>query len=264
MPGASLLILLLVPAADAGSLPDADVLRQAETAFQKGVRLHDQPDEARRAFHEAAEHYEDLRLRGIDNALLLRDEGNAYLLAGNLAEAIRAYRRGLRRNPNDAVLRAHLEFARGQVAYPPTGNLGRPAVEAWPPWLPRPTPGLALALAVALYVAGCLVLTRWWMLRRRGLLIGGSVLLAAAVLAGAGRVAWEVRLGQEAAHPLVVIAEDGVLLRQGNGLAYPPRYDTPVNRGVEARLLSARGDWVKVELSGGEVGWVPRKYTLVD
>jgi uncharacterized protein YgiM (DUF1202 family) len=65
-------------------------------------------------------------------------------------------------------------------------------------------------------------------------------------------------------HPLVVIAEDGVLLRRGNGLTYPPKYEAPVNRGVEARLLVARGDWLKVELAGGESGWVPRKYALLD
>jgi hypothetical protein len=62
----------------------------------------------------------------------------------------------------------------------------------------------------------------------------------------------------------VVIADDGVLVRRGNGLAYPPRYETPVNRGVEARLLFARGDWLKIELASGDSGWVPRRYTLLD
>jgi hypothetical protein len=36
------------------------------------------------------------------------------------------------------------------------------------------------------------------------------------------------------------------------------------NRGVEARLLFARGDWLQIELAGGEVGWVPRRLVLVD
>jgi hypothetical protein len=264
VPFASLLILLLVPAADAGDSSDADVLRQAEAAFQQGVSLREKPDEARRGFHQAAERYEDLRKRGIANPLLLRNEGNAYLLAGDVPRAILAYRRGLRLDRNDGVLRANVEYARGQVTYPPTGNLGRPAVEAWPPWLPRPTSGPVLAVILGLYVAGGVALTRWWMLRRRGLLIGGCLLLAGALLTGTGLTVWEVRLRQEASHPVVVIAEDGVLLRQGNGLTYPPRYETPVNRGVEARLLIARGDWLKIELSGGVTGWVPRQYALVE
>jgi hypothetical protein len=66
----------------------------------------------------------------------------------------------------------------------------------------------------------------------------------------------------EGQHPLVVIADDGVLLRKGNGEAYPRRYDTPLNRGVEARLLYARGDWLQIELTSGEVGWVWAAYTV--
>jgi hypothetical protein len=62
----------------------------------------------------------------------------------------------------------------------------------------------------------------------------------------------------------VVIARDGVLLRRGNGVVFPPRYDTPVNRGVEGRLRFERGGWVQIELSGGEIGWVPRAAVLVD
>ena len=49
-----------------------------------------------------------------------------------------------------------------------------------------------------------------------------------------------------------------------HGLNYPPRSETPLNRGVEARLLFVRGDWLQIELSGGEIGWVPSEYALVD
>jgi hypothetical protein len=61
-----------------------------------------------------------------------------------------------------------------------------------------------------------------------------------------------------------VISDDGVLLRAGNGLSYPARSETPLNRGVEARLLYVRGDWLQIELGSGELGWVPREYALVD
>ena len=60
----------------------------------------------------------------------------------------------------------------------------------------------------------------------------------------------------------MVIADDGVLLRKGNGLSYPRRFETPVNRGVEARLLVERGSWVKVRLAGGESGWVKADYVV--
>jgi hypothetical protein len=251
------------PPADPG-LTDADVLTQAETAFHEGARLRDRPAEARHAFAEAADRYEELRRRGAASAALFRDQGNAYLLAGDLPRAILAYRRGLRLAPNDGVLRRNLEYARSQVAVTPPGNLGRPPAELLPPWLPRPAPGLVLALALAAYSLGCLALARWWMLRRRGLFVTGTVALAAAVLLGTAFEVWTTSRRQQEFHPLVVIADDGVLLRRGNGLTYPPRYETPVNRGAEARLLVARSDWLKVELPGGQNGWVPRKYVLLD
>jgi hypothetical protein len=257
-------MLLLVPGSAPGAeaVPDADLLRHAETAFHEGARLRERPAEARRAFAEAAERYEELRRRGAANAALFRDEGNAYLLAGDLPRAIRAYRRGLRLAPNDTVLRSNLEFARSQVAHPQPGTFGRPPVEALPPWVPRVPSGAVLFLAVLLYALGCLSLTRWWMLRERGLLVVGGVALGAALLLGTV-LGVRARLYQdELRHPLVVIADDGVLLRRGNGLTYPPRYETPVNRGVETRLLFERGDWLKIELAGGESGWVPRRYAL--
>ena len=266
MPVASLLMLLAVsaPPADAGGPPDADLLKQAETAFHEGARLRHRPGEARRAFAEAAERYEGLRRRGAANPALFRDEGDAYLLADDLPRAILAYRRGLRLAPNDGVLRGNLEYARSQVALTPPGKLGRPPAEVLPPWLPRPSPRIILGLALVVYTIGWLALARWWMLRRRGLLVAGGVALAAALLLGGLFGVWTNTLQQQERHPLVVIADDGVLLRRGNGLTYPPKYETPVNRGVEARLLVGRGDWRKVELAGGEGGWVPRKYTLLD
>src|SRR5262249_22757717 len=87
-------------------------------------------------------------------------------------------------------------------------------------------------------------------------------LLAAALgLAGTALLSQEIvaeqrRYELDREQPLVVIAADGVLLRKGNGLSYPPRYETPLNRGVEARVLCARGAWRQIELAGGEVGWV--------
>jgi hypothetical protein len=73
---------------------------------------------------------------------------------------------------------------------------------------------------------------------------------------------WSER--QQSLHPLVVIAQDRVPLRNGNGVLYPPRWETPLNSGVEARLQFERGDWLQIELAGGQTGWVPRAAVLLD
>ena len=82
----------------AGSSED-ELLIQAESAFHEGIRCvaeaPDKPAEARKCFARAAQWYEQLRQTGANNAVLDRNLGNAYLLAGDLPRAILAYRHGL-------------------------------------------------------------------------------------------------------------------------------------------------------------------------
>jgi hypothetical protein len=260
---ATFLILLTTPAA-AGDLPDAELAGQAAAAFAEGIRLRDDAAHARPHFTRAAEGYEELRLRGVDNPALYRNLGRAYLLAGNLPRALLSYRQGLRRYPGDAGLRADLTAARERVVYPPYTSLGRPVPERRPPWWPHPSPGSLAGAAALSYALGWVGLTLWRMTRRGRLLTAGVAGLAVAT----GLVVWAVVAGREEedaeVHPAVVVAADGVRLRRGDGPAYPPRYDTPLNRGVEARLLFQRDDWLQIEMADGEVGWVPRKAVLVD
>jgi hypothetical protein len=260
------LIALLVPAepASPADLSEREVLGLAESEFQAGVRSRQSREQAIPHFRNACRYFEELHRRGVSNASLYRNLGNAYLLADDLPHAILSYRRGLRVGPNDLALRESLAEARQRVVYPATGDMGRPRSDDRPRWLPHmPSKGLMFA-TVACYVLGCLGVTRWRMLRRGRLLEMGLVAL---LLAGAlsGCVVGRGNERRESdTHPLVVIGQDGVLLRRGNSVLFPPRYDTPVNRGVEGRLLFKRDGWVQIELSGGEVGWVPSVAVLVD
>src|SRR5262249_33711391 len=143
-------------------------------------------------------------------------------------------------------------------------NFGRQRPDLWPPWLPWVPAWVRVGGVVLLYSLACLAVTRWWMTRRDRLLSLGITAAVSAVLLVASLVVEEWRYGQEALHPLVVIADNGVLLRVGNGPTYPERFTTPLNRGVEARLLFIRGEWLKIELATGEMGWVPRAKVLLD
>src|SRR5262249_53455448 len=99
--GLLLSVSLAATAAGDATVAGADLLDRAEAAFRAGVSARQNSGETRRCFREAASHYETLRQRGADNADLEGNLGNAYLLAGDLARAILAYRRGLRLNPGD-------------------------------------------------------------------------------------------------------------------------------------------------------------------
>jgi tetratricopeptide (TPR) repeat protein len=245
-------------------LSDRDVVARAETEFQEGVRLREASEQARPHFQQAAGYFDELRRRGVRNAALYRNLGNAYLLAGDLPRAILSYRRGLQLAPNDLELRDSLAAARERVVYPASGGMGRPRTDARLPWLPYPRGEWLVIAAAGCYLLACVCLTRWRMVRRGRLL---TVALMALLLAVALSAWVAVRAAEEhdrESHPLVVIARDGAVLRRGNGVVFPPRYETPINRGVEGRMLFERGGWVQIELSGGEVGWVPRESVLVD
>lgn len=264
-----LLIGLLLTPLSAFASESADpsfLVEAAQLYFQEGVNSRDtDPGKARQAFAQAALIYERLWSEAaIRNAEVARNVGNAYYLAGDLPHAILAYRRGLHFDPTNSELSQNLAYARQQVEFSATSDLGRPPVERWPPWLDRIVSVTFSVLALGLYSFGWLILTRWRMTRRRRLLrLGIAALLGGTVsVCLVAFVQWNIQ--SDGGYPIVVIRQDGVPLRTGNGVDYPPRCDTPLNRGVEGRLLFDRKDWLQIQLAGGEVGWVPRMAALID
>lgn len=281
MPVPGLLIgLLLAPGPAAAAPPGEQILKQAETAYRQGLQAPIRSREARRHFARAAGFYEELRRRGANNPDLYRNLGQAYLLAGDLSRAILSYRRGLDLDPGEVDLQNRLEDARNQVMYSFSGSFGRPPVDNWPPWLPRLPVRLRLLIVVILHGLAWVSLSRWWMTRQGGWLWSAAPSFAVAAFLGGGLVFEAHDRAWEQDHPLVVIAAPQVVLHKGNGANYPcydaqartwsetagaiPADATPLPRGVEARLRYDKGDWLQIELAGGEVGWVRRRDVLID
>jgi tetratricopeptide (TPR) repeat protein len=242
---------------------DEQILDHAQAAFQLGVKLRSTPEESEQ-FRLAADHYEQLRRRGVQNPALFMNLGNAYLLAGDIPEAILTYRRGLQLNPNNLEMRANLAYARDQVVYASPDSFARPPESLWPPWLPRWTPGMSLGATLLFYVMAWIGLAHRMAFRpeswRRLPWIGAAGVLCFAVV-----FFFQMRAEKtEAEHPLVIISADQTYFHKGNHSLYPRAYDTALNRGVEARLLQIRGDWLQIELTGGQIGWGPRENALVD
>jgi hypothetical protein len=250
-------MLLLAPGNGASS---AELARQAEEAFDEGLRLRQSGQRSRERFRAAASAYEELQRRGANNALLYGNLGNARMLAGDLPGAILAYRLGLRISPTDRFLQQNLAEARSRVAYREGSRFGRPAEDNRPRWLRLPGNGWLAVLTWLGYAGGCAAIARWWMLRRRSMLVVGMVLLALA--AGIGILLYRLDPARTQ-RPIVVIAADGVQLRKGNGRFFPPRYETPLHRGVEAEMRYRGDGWLQIELAGGEIGWVAESEVVV-
>jgi hypothetical protein len=264
MPGVGLVLTLFAVSLADHVPPDQQVIAEAEAAFREGTERRSHPNEARGYFQAAAEKYELLRRRGVTGAAINRNLGNAHLLAGDVPKAILAYRRALRFAGSDRRIQEALAYVRSRVDYPASGDLGRPPVDQRPPWLPRVWSGLYLAFSFLFYTLGWFAVRYWRQGRPGHWAVWSGVAFFITFLLIVALAAEEWRDADFINRPVVVLSEDGVLLRTGNGLSYPPRSEIPLNRGVEARLLFVRGDWLQIELGSGEIGWVPREYALVD
>jgi hypothetical protein len=259
------LVLLAAPSIDA---TDADLASRAAEAFAAGVQERGEPERARAHFKESAALYDELRRRGVHNPLLYCNLARAQLLAGDLPSAILSLHRGLRLSPRDRELTSTLEAARSQVLYREDSALGRPTRSSW---TGLGSGGWLLGAAVA-WLLTWVALARYWMMREVWLLtVSGTALLAAIVLTVLGALAARTEAAESARTRVVIAAPEGVLLRKGPGWrvkgqepAYPPRYPTPLPRGVEAHLLHEHGDWLRIELAGGEIGWVGTSTVLRD
>ena len=239
-----------------GEPPAQHRLEQARTAFQLGVQAQRQPAEARDHFAQAAADLEPLSGPGRSPAFFL-GLGNAEALAGRWPQAIWAYHCGLKLDPNNADLHEHLETARSLVNYP-SGGRGRPKADTWPAWLHRPTSNEWLVLAVGAWALACFAFGVWHV--RRGTL-GLAVALGLLVVAGAAGTGYLLdaqRAQDEERRPLLIVLKE-TPLHTGNGSSYPLNGDVPsLPAGLEIYQQHVRGGWAQVELSTGEIGWVPR------
>src|SRR5262245_41102750 len=97
--------------------------QSGDSAFESANRLYEQGK-----FTEAASAYQKLVQSGYASTAVYFNLGNAFFKAGQIGQAVAAYRQAERISPRDPDLRANLQFARNQIQGP---TLGIPAWQRW-------------------------------------------------------------------------------------------------------------------------------------
>ena len=219
--------------------------------FEQGLAARSDTAAARSLFAKAASEF-DSEWEYYRTPAWALNRGRAHFLAGQLPQAIRAFRDGLDLYPWDADLQRALTAARAAVAYPTESDLAERV---------RPDPPASLRHRVSpsdlfLGASAFALLLTIGLARRLTTQDGWATpfavvgLLGLLVVAAAG-----ITIAVDQPGPALVLAADEVL-RAGNGHSFPARIDTPLPRGAEVRELGRRGGWVQVALPGGAVGWV--------
>lgn len=261
MSGHALTVSLLAMVLSAARLRADDVRAPAReaavAAFEEGKRLLAAGKDGRPEFQRALECFREATDEFITAPGTCQNLGNAAFLAGDVPYAVITFRAGLILDPHHPLLRANLAYARAQVVYPP-GTRGRPPADYWPSWLPRWHTGALLGIGLAAYAVAWIAATGWWLRRRPWLAVVAVGGLGLAAVAGYGWRLHAEQLQMDCDFPPIVIIPDQTPLLTGNGPSYPRHPDLPIlRRGMEARRLAERGDWLQIQFASGETGWIP-------
>lgn len=236
----ALVILLTVTASGYGA--DNPAAIRAAEAYQSAN------------YNEAIELYNSLLQKSPYHAGLHYNLGNAYYKAGRIGPAILHYEKAALLAPADKAVRHNLQIARNRVtdnvAPLPSFFLAR-----W--WqtlaaLLSPVTWNMLGFILLWAGAACGVAYHWMSsprLRRLGLWIG-IVASFSAILPFALA---KSRTGILQNSGYAVVMDEGAQLRSA-----PEAQQTmePLHEGYKVELLDAIGDWRKVQLPNGDIGWV--------
>ena len=231
-----------------------DILTMAENAFHSGNDLLDSsPLQAKENYILAAFYYNSLLDRGIQNAELFYNTGNAFYRAGQIGNAVLMYRRALLFSPSDPQIKFNLNQARlvqkNQLDYDSGSELVRILLFShskipfsWKLWS---------LLFTNLLFWSTLILFRF----RKGpytfsVVIGifGILLMTSLVF----------DLQNISTDHGVVIAES-TTGRMGDSINFEASFDTALFQGLEFTVMERRVGWVLAKLNNGDITWIEEK-----
>lgn len=215
-----------------------------------------------RNYPAAINQYESLLSQGYRSADLYYNLGIAYYENGQIGKAILNYERGLRLEPSHEDLRYNLQLAVDRQVdeqqRAPTFFL----TDWWQRLAGLLSPdGWAVTGLLLLWLAAA-GLALWLLGRRRemkkyGLLVGGGLLMLCLLpfWLGASRQAHLQRTDRA-----ILLAPEATLRASP---AEDGATEATIHEGVRLRLIDQYPGWYKVELDGGQQGWVMEEQVAV-
>jgi len=199
--------------------------------------------------------YQAVLDRGVNEADLHYNLGNAFARRGELGRAILSYLRAERLAPRDRDVRGNLTWVRTHIRDLELETGDMPAVIGHLVRVVRALSldELSLALVVVVWIVCGLVAVAW--IRgavsdglRRLLLTGAAVLVILLAVTG-----W--RWYEERIRDLAVVVVEEVEVRSGPAASFPVVFR--IHDGLTLTIRGRREGWTRIGLGGEWIGWVP-------
>ena len=206
-------------------------------------------------FEQAAESYEAILKQGLASTAIYFNLGNCYYRIGKAAPAILAYERALRLQPNDQDIKHNLDLVNLKTA---------DRIEPLPEiffieWLRTISSFLPPSITVWLFALGWVILffslAAMYLLTSpsvmrffRGLMVGSLVALIPIAILLVTQVADSRNRNDAIVTTSVATAKTSPDAQSLDAFV--------IHEGLKVKLSDAVGDWVKIVLADGKVGWI--------
>jgi hypothetical protein len=255
------LLLFVVTTAGAAEEPATGVVQRVAAATEafRTASATESKEERTAAYARSAALYRAALDGGPRNGALEYNAGNAWFLSGDVGRAIVHYRRALLLRPGDARVETNLETARAERRDRFEATSSRALTDTLLFWHHGLSLRGKIPFALAAWTLGFLLLavSRWLppgRPGRAGARRSGLLLLVVALVLGLSAL---LELRERDSRTGAVVVVPRVVLRTGDGMSYPQRYENPIHSGAEVRVVEERAGWVDVELPDGKRGWLP-------
>lgn len=206
-------------------------------------------------FREAADRYESILRQGIVSSPLFFNLGNAYYRLGNIPQAILAYERAMRLEPGDPDVVFNLRLARMR-----TIDRIEPVPELFLiSWIRAAGGAVSLGTAAATFVAAWIMLfgslaflqvvaSNPWTVFLRWIVLGSLTLT---IVSGGVLGLHASQIGDRSE---AIVTSDVVTAKTSPDAQSVDAF--VIHGGLKVRLEDTVGEWTKIILADGKVGWI--------
>jgi len=228
----------------------------ANQSFRQANSTTDDPDQAKRLYEKAILNYEKIISDGpVRNPRLYYNLANAYLLSGDVGNAILNYRRAETLDKADANVHKNLAFARSRRIDKVAVKTEKRIMQTLFFWHYDFSVKTKFLIACICFAIVCIGLTAMTWRGRAAQWIVTAAICSLLTICFLSSVVVETKGRADSVSGVITATE--VVARQGDGLNYPESFKDPLHVGTEFDLIERRAGWLHVRLSDNSDGWIP-------